>query len=143
MTGKHTCDGDFDQYCYTCFMNAVGGNVSQVIHVETKYTEKKILNKKDIRFLFNTNKQGKISEIIVAEFTEEKNPQHLYETYSFDVGNCNRNWDKWSLLPLLINFIYTFGFENEAVKLSLLESLMKIKEFRDECEPYFRDMNLI
>lgn len=94
-----------------------------------------LLNKKDIRILFNTNDKGDITEIEVAEFSEQNDPQHLYNKYSYDVGNCLSNWDKMTLHQLSIDLFCFYDFATREVKRQYLKEMMKIKEFRQEVNP--------
>lgn len=94
-----------------------------------------LLDKKDVRILFNTNKEGDINEIEVVEFTEQHDPQHLYNKYSYDVGNCLSNWDRMTLHQLTIDLFCFYDFASTEVKLKYLKEMMKIKEFRKEVDP--------
>lgn len=91
------------------------------------------MNKKDIRILWNVDKKSlKIKETLVAEFTEENNPQHLYDKYGYDTGNCYGNWDKMNLLGDIMHIIFYYGFHNREAEIQFLKEILKIKELRDE-----------
>ena len=101
-----------------------------------------VLRKKDIRILWNVNEEGQINDIEVAEFTPERDPQHLYNHYSYDAGNCFSSWDKMSLNALVIDLFYRYGFENKDIATSFLLKASKIKEFHDEMMPFLNSVGL-
>lgn len=101
-----------------------------------------LLNKKDIRILFNVDKDRKISEVEVAEFTKDHNPQYLYKRFTSDIGNASTNWDKWNLHAVTIDFFINHGFVSKEVEDTFIKEMLKIKEFQQDVKPYFDHMNL-
>jgi hypothetical protein len=90
------------------------------------------MNKKDIRILWNVDEKSlKITETIVAEFTEENDPQHLYDKYGYDTGNCFSYWDRMTLLGDIMHIIFYYGFHDKKAERQFLKEILKIKELRD------------
>ena len=95
-------------------------------------SENLLLDKKDVRILWNTNKDHKVTEMIVVEFTKEHNPQHLYQKYDKDIGNCLSDWDRnWDTHFIIFYFLILEEFENIEVKKDAIKELLKIKELRE------------
>ena len=97
-----------------------------------------ILNKKDIRILFNcrSDNEGKINDLIVVEFTEKHDPQHLYKRYSYDTGNCLSDWDKWPIWQEILWLVDFYGFVDKPTKIKAFGQFLKIKEIRHDIAFY-------
>jgi hypothetical protein len=89
------------------------------------------IDKKDARIFWNVNKDGRITELIVSEFTESHNPQKLYKYYYYDIGNCLGDWDSWTCLSIALRLL-DYGFQDDKAYNAALHELMKIKEFNKE-----------
>jgi len=96
------------------------------------YTSGLKMLKKDARILWNVNDEGKVTDILVTEFSNEINPQQLYQIYKKDIGNCNSNWDKITLVEALIIFGFEYEAQNKKIKLKILQELIKIDEWKEE-----------
>ena len=74
-----------------------------------------------------------IDDIIVVRFTKEDNPQHLYEIYTKDFGNCNAWWDQKHLYQCLLDLWFSYGFADHQVERRFIAmELPKIEEFHDD-----------
>jgi hypothetical protein len=99
-----------------------------------------MIDKKNMRILFNIDKQGKINDLIVAEFDEDRmdefnSAEKLYNRYSYDVGNCLSDWEKMSLHQITLDLCFFYGFANRETKIKYLTEMMNVKEFRKEINP--------
>ena len=96
-----------------------------------------MMKAKDIRILWSTDKEGKISDLIVEEFLEKHltdEQRSLYERYSFDIGNCWVDWEHdpfKNLLSEIGRITILYGFANDAVILKALREFRKIDELRE------------
>jgi len=95
-------------------------------------SENLLLDKKDIRILWNTDDNGNITELIVAKFTEEDNPQYLYKKYSSDVGNCLAGWDNWLISDILFSIFIQHGSIDAKSRIKNFRELLKIKEVYED-----------
>ena len=91
-----------------------------------------LILKKDARILWNTNKEGKVTDLIVAEFSKDNMPMYLYKEYRSDVGNCLSYWDTWSVAYIIFDIMVRNEFANQKAKDDAWDELLKIKELRED-----------
>jgi hypothetical protein len=90
------------------------------------------IDKANARVLWNCDKEGKISDLIVAEFSSDENPQYLYNKYRFDIGNCLKDWDKWTNAYIIYRMFLTQEFSSIEIRNRAFHELERIKEIRKE-----------
>ena len=93
--------------------------------------------KEDARILWNTNENGKITEIEIIRFpiNDIKNwPVHMHKLYSFDIGNAENTWNDYTFGILMIKFFYEYGFAHKNIAEKFIKDLRKIEEFRHEIQ---------
>ncbi len=110
--------------------------------VSFKYT----IPKERARILWRYDKDDegtKIADLVVAEFfpnedhRSDENPKHLYTIFNNDIGNCNLNWELYSLGTIALIIFGESEFVNRQAKEKAINELLKIKEFRDEFEKLY------
>jgi len=89
------------------------------------------MRKKDARILFNVDDARIITDFLVEEFTPQNNPQHLYDFYKKDIGNCLHNWEDWTLALILKKFLIEYGI-SQSEKYGFIANLCKVDEWRKE-----------
>lgn len=89
--------------------------------------------KSQARILFKINDEenskGLISDILVAQFKNPEDNNHLYKEWPQDIGNCIVDWEKWSLSDVLIKIFVFYGVTYEC-RIKVLLQLSKIEEWR-------------
>ena len=75
--------------------------------------------KANARLLWNCDKEGKISDLIVAEFSSDENPQYLYN-------------DKWTNAYIIYRMFLTQEFSSIEIRNRSFHELERIKEIRKE-----------
>lgn len=92
--------------------------------------------KKDARILFNCDSQRKITRLGVFKFTEETEAslRYLYQQFSDDFGNSERNWDQCDLTYVLIRLFVDHEFLHRDSRIDAIEQLRKIAEFREQID---------
>ena len=86
--------------------------------------------KKNARILWQCE-NGQMINLIVGEFTTPGEHHHLYDIYSFDIGNCLSDWEDWTLSDVLIKIFVSYIVPVD-LRIKILFQLTKIKEFRDD-----------
>jgi hypothetical protein len=104
--------------------------VCNVALEEKGHTE--VFDKKDIRILYEFNRDTrKMTGFLVAYFPDPSYNQQLYRVYSCDFGNCNSDWDEWTLTDVLVKVFVSLHVPFNLREKILLE-LCKVKEWRPE-----------
>ncbi len=85
---------------------------------------------RNARILFRS-KNGKITDLIVEEFSNPEIKSFLYKKYLSDFGNCLSDWADWSLTDVLIKIFVSFEVPFEIRKKILFE-LSKVEEWRPQ-----------
>ena len=100
--------------------------------------------KKDAWIVWTTNKEGLINDFVVY-FRLASDEYHIMKVANYvdsncktsykDIGNCNSNWEEFTLSDLLLKFFLQYGFEDEQVAICAMEQLMFIEEFKEPLKP--------
>jgi hypothetical protein len=89
------------------------------------------MKKKDIRILWNVNKEREINALEVVQFSTPKENIHLYDIYLSEIGNCLIDWAEWTLADVLIK-IFIKNKVSEFQRKSIFEELCKVDEWNEE-----------
>jgi len=102
------------------------------------------MKKENVRLLFNKDKDLFLSDFIVVEFNKKQPsewPNYLYDRYPKDFGNCDSDWDEWSLAYILNYFMIGCKITDE-MKLHVMLELLNIDEYRDEIKKMIRTIDI-
>lgn len=103
-----------------------------------------LIKKKDARILFNCNREGKITNLIVAKFVgdESIDPHYLYKAFQKDFGNCNEGWEQMDDIYIFLRIWSVYnGFMDKKFEDMALKELMKIQEFNKPIIKFFNGIS--
>lgn len=101
---------------------------------ELGYTE--FYPRENVRILFKTN-GNVIEDLTVEEWSNLDQKQHLYATYTKDIGNCMADWNDWTLSDVMMRIFVCYHVP-EDLKQKVLCELSRVQEWRPQIAVWIR-----